>query len=153
MLPLTSSTIAQTWPRPVGLGAQSRPMTETWDHEAATAFVEGLFAKHHIAFAPTLVMSSNETIKQAVMAGMAISLLSLHTVGREVATKAIHVLDVEDLPIVRRWYLVHRAEKRLSPAAVAFREFILGEAGAYVDEMMAPAIAAAKLVHRRLPKR
>ncbi|HSN21079.1 MAG TPA: LysR family transcriptional regulator [Usitatibacter sp.] len=114
---------------------------------------DGLFAKHHVAFSPTLVMSSNETIKQAVMAGMAISLLSLHTVGREVATKAIHVLDVEDLPIVRRWYLVHRADKRLSPAAVAFRGFILGEAGEIVDELMAPALATAKLVHRRLPKR
>ena len=117
------------------------------------SLTDALFAKHRVPFAPALVMSSNETIKQAVMAGMAVSLLSLHTVGREVATRAIHVLDVEDLPIVRRWYLVHRAEKRLSPAAGAFREFMLREAGAYVDEMMAPAIAAAKLVHRRLPKR
>jgi len=74
-------------------------------------------------------------------------------VGREVASKAIRVLDVEDLPIVRRWYLVHRADKRLSPAAVAFRGFILGEGGTIVDELMAPAIAAAKLVHRQLPKR
>jgi len=114
---------------------------------------DGLFARHRIAFSPTLVMSSNETIKQAVMAGMALSFLSLHTVGREIAAKAIHVLDVEDLPIVRRWYLVHRAEKRLSPAAGAFREFILREAGTIVDEMMGPAIAAARLVHRRLPKR
>jgi LysR family transcriptional regulator, low CO2-responsive transcriptional regulator len=114
---------------------------------------DGLFAKHRVAFSPALVMSSNETIKQAVMAGMAVSLLSLHTLGREVAGKAIHVLDVEDLPIVRRWYLVHRGGKRLSPAALAFREFILGEAGAIVDAMMAPAIAAARLVHRRLPKR
>lgn len=47
MLPLTSSTIAPTWPRLAGPDAGSRPMTETWDHEAATAFVEGLFAKHH----------------------------------------------------------------------------------------------------------
>jgi DNA-binding transcriptional LysR family regulator len=105
-----------------------------------------------VEFSPTLVMSSNEAIKQAVMAGMAISLLSLHTVGREVAGKAIRVLDVEDLPIVRRWYLVHRADKRLSPAAHALRNFLLGEAGAIVDELMAPAIAAAKLVHRRLTK-
>jgi DNA-binding transcriptional LysR family regulator len=113
---------------------------------------ERLFAKHRVEFSPTLVMSSNEAIKQAVMAGMAISLLSLHTVGREVAGKAIRVLDVEDLPIVRRWYLVHRADKRLSPAAHALRNFLLGEAGAIVDELMAPAIAAAKLVHRRLAK-
>ena len=106
-----------------------------------------------MAFSPTLVMSSNETIKQAVMAGMAISLLSLHTSLLEIATGALHALDVEELPIVRRWYLVQRADKRLSPAALAFREFMLREAGGYVDALMAPALAAAKLAHRRLPKR
>ncbi|HXZ49012.1 MAG TPA: LysR family transcriptional regulator [Usitatibacter sp.] len=114
---------------------------------------DALFARHHVPFSPTLVMSSNETIKQAVMAGMAISLLSLHTLAREVATGALAVLDVEDLPIVRRWYLVHRADKRLSPAAHAFREFMLGEAGAFVDALMAPAVSAAKLVHRQLASR
>ncbi|HXN15916.1 MAG TPA: LysR family transcriptional regulator [Usitatibacter sp.] len=113
---------------------------------------DALFAKHRLAFLPALVMSSNETIKQAVMAGMAISLLSLHTVGLEVATGALKVLDVEDLPIVRRWYLVHRRDKRLSPAALAFREFVLREAGAFVEALMAPAIAGAKLDHRRLSK-
>jgi DNA-binding transcriptional LysR family regulator len=114
---------------------------------------DGLFAKHKLEFSPTLVMSSNETVKQAVMAGMALSVLSLHTLAREVAAGAIAVLDVEDLPIVRRWYLVHRADKRLAPAALAFREFILGEAGNFVDSLMAPAVTAAKLVHKRLPKR
>jgi LysR family transcriptional regulator, low CO2-responsive transcriptional regulator len=113
---------------------------------------DALFAKHRVAFAPTLVMSSNETIKQAVMAGMAIGLLSLHTVGLEVATGALKALDVEDLPIVRRWYLVHRADKRLAPAALAFRVFMLGEAGKFVEAQMAPALRTARLVHRRLPK-
>ena len=113
---------------------------------------EALFARHHLAFAPTLVMSSNETIKQAVMAGMAVALLSLHTMGLEVATGALRVLDVEDLPIVRRWYLVHRRDKRLSPAALAFRAFMLEEAGAFVEAMMAPAMTAARLRLRRASK-
>lgn len=113
---------------------------------------EALFAKYRLAFAPTLVMSSNETIKQAVMAGMAVALLSLHTVGLEVAMGALRVLDVEDLPIVRRWYLVHRRDKRLSPAALAFRAFMLEEAGTLVEAMMAPAMAAAKLRLRRPAK-
>ena len=114
---------------------------------------DGLFAKHNLEFSPTLVMSSNETVKQAVMAGMALSVLSLHTLAREVAAGAIAVLDVEVLPIVRRWYLVHRADKRLAPAALAFREFILAEAGNFVDSLMAPAVTAAKLANKRMPKR
>lgn len=111
---------------------------------------ELLFSREEVAFTPQLVMSSNEAIKQAVMAGMAISLLSFHTVGTEIATGTLKVLDVEGLPLVRRWYVVHRREKRLSPAALAFRSFMLEQAGALVRALMAPAMAAAKLRHRFL---
>ncbi len=111
---------------------------------------DALFERHHLEFAPIFVMSSNETIKQAVMAGMGISLLSMHTLGLEIATGALKVLDVQEMPIVRRWYIVHRRDKRLSPAALAFREFMLQEAGAVVEKLMAPAMAVAKLKHRRL---
>ena len=51
--------------------------------------------------------------------------LSLHTIGLEVRTGALCVLDVEDTPVVRSWNLVHLLSKLLSPAAEAFRYFIL----------------------------
>ena len=111
---------------------------------------DALFSKHHLEFSPMVVMSSNEAIKQAVMAGMAISLLSMHTMGNEIATGALKALDVEDLPIVRRWYMVHRQDKRLSPAALAFRSFMLGEAREYIERLMAPAMKTARLKHRML---
>ncbi len=111
---------------------------------------DAILARHHLPFVPTLVMSSNETIKQAVMAGMALSFLSLHTLGLELATGALRALDVQEMPVVRRWYLVQRRDKRLSPAALAFRGFMLEEAGAFVETMMAPALAAARLKHPRL---
>ena len=70
-------------------------------------------------------MSSNETIKQAVMAGMGLSFLSLHTVGLELDNKLIAVLDVDGSPVVRAWNVVHMLSKMLSPAAEAFRYFVL----------------------------
>jgi len=73
-------------------------------------------------------MSSNETIKQAVMAGMGVSFLSLHTVGLEVRSGLLGVLDVEGTPIMKTWNLVHLMSKLLSPAAEAFRYFMLEEA-------------------------
>lgn len=97
---------------------------------------EQLFNKRGIAFKPTLVMNSNETIKQAVMAGMGVSLLSRHTVELELATRMLVTLDVAGTPVLRRWYLVHRKEKRLSPAALAFRTFMMAEASALVDKLM-----------------
>lgn len=79
-------------------------------------------------------MSSNETIKQAVMAGMGISFLSLHTIGLELEHKLIAVLDVEGTPIVRAWNVVHTLSKLLSPAAEAFRYFMLEQAETHLAE-------------------
>jgi len=72
-------------------------------------------------------MSTNETIKQAVMAGMGISFLSRHTVGLELATRYLVQLDVIGAPVIRQWFVVHRREKRLLPIAAAFRQFLLDE--------------------------
>jgi len=72
-------------------------------------------------------ISSNETIKQAVMAGMGLSFISQHTIGLELATEQLVMLRVEGLPVMRQWCVVHRAEKRLSPAADAFKHFMLRE--------------------------
>ncbi len=73
---------------------------------------------------------SNETIKQAVMAGMGISFLSLHTIGLELDHRLLNIIRVEGAPVVRKWNCVHTLSKVLSPAAESFRYFILerGEA-------------------------
>jgi DNA-binding transcriptional LysR family regulator len=79
-------------------------------------------------------MSSNETIKQAVMAGMGISFLSLHTIGLELEHQLIAVLDVEGSPVVRGWNVVHTLSKLLSPAAETFRYFMLEHAESYLAD-------------------
>lgn len=55
-------------------------------------------------------------------------LLSLQTLEMELALKRLAVLKVEGFPIMRHWYIVHRADKRLSPVALAFKNFLLDEA-------------------------
>jgi DNA-binding transcriptional LysR family regulator len=82
---------------------------------------------HHLAVTEVMQMASNEAIKQAVMAGMGISLLSLHTIGLELSQGLIAAPEVEGLPVIRRWHVVHKAGKVLSPAAEAFRYFVLEE--------------------------
>jgi DNA-binding transcriptional LysR family regulator len=67
-------------------------------------------------------MASNETIKQAVMAGMGVSFISRHTIELELQTQRLVVLDVRGTPVVRQWHL---AKKRLSPTASAFKQFVL----------------------------
>lgn len=72
-------------------------------------------------------MSTNEAIKQAVQAGMGLGILSLHTVSLELETRRLTVLDVQNFPIQRHWYVVHRKGKRLSAVTQAFKEFLLAE--------------------------
>lgn len=103
---------------------------------SGTRFIaDQLFEKKGLAFEPTLVMNSNETIKQAVIAGLGVALLSQHTVGLEMAAGMLVPLDVQGTPVVRQWYLVHRSDKRLSPVALAFRAFMLAEAAGYVERL------------------
>ena len=91
------------------------------------AAMEKYFADHRLQPRVAMEMTSNETIKQAVMAGMGISFLSLHTVGLERSAGLLTVPDIEGLPVLKRWYVVNNLSKTLSPAAEAFRYFILEE--------------------------
>jgi DNA-binding transcriptional LysR family regulator len=86
----------------------------------------------HITPRVLMQMSSNEAIKQAVMADMGISLLSLHTIGLELEHGLIASPSVEGLPILRRWYVVNNLAKTLSPAAEAFRYFVLERGEAFL---------------------
>jgi LysR family transcriptional regulator, low CO2-responsive transcriptional regulator len=74
-----------------------------------------------------LEMTGNETIKQSVMANMGIAFLSEHAVGLEMSVGRLCRLQMRGLPVMRRWYVVHLKEKRLSPVACAFRDFLLSE--------------------------
>ena len=89
---------------------------------------------HHVTPRVVMQMSSNEAIKQAVMAGMGVSLLSLHTLGLELNHHLIATPETEGLPIIRRWHVVNNQSKTLSPAAEAFRYFILERGEAFLAE-------------------
>lgn len=98
------------------------------------AAMEKFLEKSHMEPRVVMEMTSNETIKQAVMAGMGISFLSLHTIGLELEHKLIATLDVEGAPIIRAWNLVHTLSKLLSPAAEAFRYFMLERAESFLAD-------------------
>ncbi len=95
--------------------------------------MEGLFKEHGINPPVVMEMPSNETIKQAVMAGMGLGFLSLRTVRHELAAGHLTLLDLEGLPLMRHWHVTHLQSKRLSPAAQAFKTFLIEEAGPLVN--------------------
>jgi DNA-binding transcriptional LysR family regulator len=97
------------------------------------AAMERLFAEHQTPLNVVMEMPSNETIKQAVMAGMGPSFLSLRTVRHELASGHIALVDIQGLPSMGHWYVTHMSHKKLSPAAQAFKGFLIEQAGALMD--------------------
>lgn len=91
------------------------------------SLMERVFAEKGFHPSTPIEMSSTEAIKQGVEAGLGLALLSLHTLEMELALKRLVVLDVAGFPVLRDWYIVHRAGKRLSAVAQAFKDFILTE--------------------------
>jgi len=86
----------------------------------------------------TLEMSTTETIKQAVMAGLGISFVSLHAVGLETKHGVLRILAVEGTPVVRVWHLVSRGGRPASLAAEAFRYFVLEQGNALLQDLFGP---------------
>lgn len=81
---------------------------------------ERFFKEHGIRPPTRMTLGSDETTKQAVAAGLGLAVLSRHVLALDANTSALRELDVQGFPIMRRWYAVYLAGKRLSPAARAF---------------------------------
>jgi len=94
--------------------------------------MERFFAQHGVRLRPSTEMSSNETIKQAVMAGMGIAFLSMHTIGLELKAQRLVTLPVAGTPVMRNWHVIHLGRKRLSPIAQGFKDFLRDEGAALV---------------------
>ncbi len=135
--PLSAATLA------------SNPMIVREHGSGTRDAMERFFAAQRVEWRVAMEMSSNETIKQAVMAGLGLSFLSLHTAGLEIRSGLLHVLDVEGTPVMRTWNIVHLGSKLLSPAAEAFRYFVLEHGEAHLMAHDAPLIGAGPRADQR----
>jgi len=93
--------------------------------------VERYFTENEMKPVSRTEMTSNEAIKQTVEAGLGVAVVSIHTAELELAVGRLVCLNVEGFPIMRKWYVAHRAGKHLSATAQAFRDFVLEEGHAY----------------------
>ncbi len=89
--------------------------------------LERFLEEHQLKPQTTIELGSNETIKQAVMAGLGIAFISEHTIGLERQVGRLVRLAVTGTPLKRGWHLVFRADKRMMPVASAFQDFIRAE--------------------------
>ncbi len=95
---------------------------------------EDLLERAGLPQASGMEMGSNETIKQAVMAGLGIALISAHTVSIELEENRLSWLDVEGFPIERSWQVIRRSQKILMPAAQALWDFMVSNGHLFLPE-------------------
>jgi DNA-binding transcriptional LysR family regulator len=85
----------------------------------------GCFAEHGLTPRVRMQLGSNEAIKHAIVGGLGISVLSLHSLRLESSGGGLALLDVQGFPIVRRWHLVHWRGRELSLVARTFLDFAI----------------------------
>lgn len=85
---------------------------------------ERFFSAQGIALKNRLEVGSNEAIKQTVAGGLGLAVLSATTVVSELALRELVQLDVQGFPLIRRWLVVYPKGKKLSAAALAFKDWL-----------------------------
>ena len=96
--------------------------------------MDDLFEKQGLKLEPYMELGSIEAIKQAVMAGLGISVMSQHNLRLELESGQLCILDVKGFPLRRHWFAVHPAQRKLSLVAQTFLEFLLAEGAALLTE-------------------
>ena len=89
--------------------------------------MEAFLAKIRLPAPKKIELTSNEAVKQAVIAGLGCSIMPLIGIKNELRNKDLQIIPVKGLPISTTWNLIWLKSKALSPAAEAFLEYIKAE--------------------------
>nr|WP_287127469.1 LysR family transcriptional regulator [Candidatus Cyanaurora vandensis] len=95
--------------------------------------VQRFFEDHNVPLTVKMEIGSNEAIKQAIIGGLGISVLSQHCLALEGATGQLAILDVQGFPLERHWHVVYPQGKSLSVLARTFLDYLFTE-GQYIAE-------------------
>lgn len=85
---------------------------------------ESFLNDHKIKLERKLELTSNEAIKQSLIAGLGISIMPLIGIRKELQTGELKKIHFEDLPIRTKWNLIWLKSKNLSPVAESYIEFV-----------------------------
>jgi DNA-binding transcriptional LysR family regulator len=89
--------------------------------------MELFFEQNQISVAKKLELTSNEAVKQAVLAGLGYSIMPMIGIKNEIYNKELQIIPVEGLPISTKWRLIWLKGKKMSPVSQAFYQFLSKE--------------------------
>jgi DNA-binding transcriptional LysR family regulator len=91
---------------------------------ATRAAMERFITKNKFPVLKKIELTSNEAVKQAVIAGLGFSIMPLIGIKNELKNEDVQIIPVTGLPISTTWRLIWLKSKKLSPAAMAYLEFV-----------------------------
>jgi len=96
--------------------------------------MEDFIAKNKYKSIKKMELTSNEAVKQAVVAGLGYSVMPLIGIKNELKNKDLKIVEVIGMPISTTWNLVWLSSKKLSPAAHAFLNYIRKEKDRIIED-------------------
>ncbi|MCJ7468169.1 MAG: LysR family transcriptional regulator [Maribacter sp.] len=89
--------------------------------------MENFISKNNLSVRKKIELTSNEAVKQAVISGLGCSIMPLIGIKNELKNQDLQIVPVKGLPISTAWNLIWLKSKKLSPAALAYLDFIKAE--------------------------
>ncbi|MFD2865545.1 LysR family transcriptional regulator [Mucilaginibacter antarcticus] len=102
----------------------SLPMIYREAGSGTRSVMENFLEKSKITVKKKMELTSNEAVKQAVIAGLGYSIMPLIGIHGELVNDSLQIIPVEGLPARSTWRLIWLKNKKLSPTAWAFLEYI-----------------------------
>lgn len=96
--------------------------------------MENYISKHKLPVIKKMELTSNEAVKQAVIAGLGYSIMPFIGIKNELANRQVHIIPVKGFPIQSTWNLICLKHKTLSPVAQAFLNYIKKEKQRIIQE-------------------
>lgn len=95
--------------------------------------MEDFIRKHDIPILKKVELTSNEAVKQAVVAGLGYTVMPLIGIKNELANGDLEIIPFKGLPVTTQWNLIWLKSKKLSPVATAFLEYLEAEKEQIID--------------------
>ncbi|WP_159466767.1 LysR family transcriptional regulator [Dyadobacter sp. 3J3] len=86
--------------------------------------MEGFIAEHNISVLKKMELTSNEAVKQAILAGLGYSIMPVIGIKNELNSNELEIINVPGLPIKTTWSLIWLKEKKHSKASLSFLESV-----------------------------
>jgi DNA-binding transcriptional LysR family regulator len=106
---------------------EKQPLIFREEGSGTLQVMESFLKTKNISVLKKMELTSNEAVKQAIMAGLGVSIMPLIGIRNELYNKELKIIPVKGLPIITNWSIIWNKGKSHSPASQAFIEYLNDE--------------------------